>query len=103
MYLMPFDNNLVEYVAANTGLSLLDASNLLRVIDECGDYKIIKVSMKPRKLRCKQCKRMKEVEMINERDVCDVCNAAPTPDDRDRSVSIPTISGGLPTLGKRRK
>lgn len=95
------DDQIIQFVVRNTGMSELDVQELLSVVERSGTHIIVRVDPRPRKLRCKQCKKLKPSEEINEQKICAVCSAAPTPDDRATSVSVSAYSGGLPSLGKK--
>ncbi len=95
------DDQIIQYVVRNTGMSDLEVQELLSVVERSGTHTIVRIDPKPRKLRCKQCKNLKPSEEINEQQICGVCSAAPTPDDRAASVSVSAYSGGLPSLGRR--
>lgn len=95
------DNEIIQFVVANTSLNELEVQTVLSAVEKSGTHTIVKTDPTPRKLRCKQCKKLKPSNEINSNKVCTQCADSPAPDDRDKTVSIRTVSAGLPTLGKR--
>jgi hypothetical protein len=98
-----FDTKLVEWLSREFNISLRQARDVIAAIDNHPEFTINRrAAAQPRKVRCKQCKSMKPSEEVNDNKVCASCTKKPNPDDRAPSKSIHAISGGLPSLGKKK-
>jgi hypothetical protein len=100
---MSLTHRLVEQVAEASGESLTVVQRVLSAVERGGEWEIVFTAVTIREPEpCRSCRTKTDPEALED-GLCAVCQARPVPDDRDRPKSVRTVSGGLPTLGRRRR